>query len=236
MILELLLATAIGAAMGAGALFLWTSHETKTRKRIPRVWPLQVRPLLSSKELRVWTWLCEVMSDHQVIVKVPVTRFTSPLPSEDATTWYELLNGVYCTFTVCDQEGKVLGCLDLQGPQSRNASNQALKYSLLSQCDIRYWVVDPAQLPSSTHIRSGLLGEKTVKLDERALLEMQFNDVRDNLQTAVTRQRGGKNGPTPRPEAEINTQVDFSDSRMNSGWDANSFVTPLDSRTAPLQK
>ena len=68
------------------------------------------------------------------------------------------------------------------------------------------------------------------------LLETRFKDVRENLQTAVTRQRNHKSGPTERLDAEIHTGADFPESRLPSGWEQNSFLTPLDSRSAALGK
>lgn len=238
---DLLLAAAMGVVAGASALAWWahTRSDSNPRRRLPKTWPLKVRPLVSSKEQRVWTWMTKVMFDQQVLVKLPITRFTAPLPTEDAARWYHLLNGVYCTFTVCDMEGKVMGCVDIQKPHSRSASNQALKNALLSQCDIRYWVVDPAHLPSLTHIRAGLLGEQAEVADQgngREHLEAQFNDVRNNQQAADTRQRSSKNGSPGRADAELHTQAVFSEDGLMSGWDNNSFITPLDSRAAPLKK
>ena len=80
------------------------------------------------------------MFDYQILVKMPVTRFTAPAVKADAAHGGVLLNGAYYTFIVCNTTG--------------------------------------------------------------------FNDVRDNLQAAVTRQRRSKGSPGPRVEVQIgDTQV-----------------------------
>lgn len=226
----------LGAGAGAGTLFWWNKATAPKRRRIPKEWPLQVRPLVNSSERRVWVWLAKVMFDQQLLVKLPVTRFTCPTATEETSHWYPLLNGVYCTFTVCTMDGRVIACVDVQGPSGRSMANHALKNSLLSQCGIRYWVVDPSNLPHLTQIRTALLGELAIKGNDRDLLETRFKDVRENLQAAVTRQRNHKSSPTERLDTEIHTSTDFPESRLPSGWEQNSFLTPLDSRSAALGK
>ena len=71
-------------------------------------------------------------------------------------------------------------------------SNQTLKHSLLSQCGLSYWVIDPLNLPHLTVIRSAFLGEDAQKGNERDMLESRFNDVKEHLQAAVSRQRTNK--------------------------------------------
>lgn len=133
-------------------------------------------------------------------------------------------------------DGRVIACVDVQGPSGWSMANQAPKNSLLSQCGIRYWVVDPSNLPHLTQIRTALLGELAMKGNNRDHLEARFKDVRENPQAAVTRQRNHKCGPTERLDAEIHTGADFPESRLPSGWEQNSFLTPLDSRSAVLGK
>jgi hypothetical protein len=226
MIIELFIGIGLGVVMGAGVMLWRAKLATKKRKRIPREWPLKLRPLVNSQERWVWIWLAKVMFDQQIMVKLPVTRFTAPSDKEDAAHWYQLLNGVYCTFTVCTTDGRVLGCVDVQGPTARASSNQNLKHALLSQCGIRYWVVDPSDLPELTRIRSAFLGEQAMRGTERDYLETRFKDVRENLQAAVTRQRQGKGGTAP----------EFQESRLASGWEQNSFLSPLDSRMNDLER
>jgi hypothetical protein len=233
MIIAFLVGIGLGLGLGAG-IFIWRSKAAAlARRRIPQEWPLKVRPLVSKQQQRVWFWLTKVMFDQQVMVKLPVTRFTAPAVSDNAAHWYELLNGVYCTFTVCNMNGKVIGCVDVQGYNTPSMSNQTLKHSLLSQCGIHYWVVDPTHLPSLVQLRTAFLGEQAVRDTGRDGLESRFNNVRENLQAAVTRRRHSKSSTGHDTDSELG-DTQFPDSRMGSDWDQNSFMSPLDSRSNDL--
>lgn len=224
------------AGLGLGAALLywrnqWVAHALR---RIPKEWPLKARLLVNSDERRVWVWLVKVMFDQQVLVKLPVTRFTTPSNQLEAAHWYKLLNGVYCTFTVCDIDGRVIGCIDVLSPKGLSMSNQTLKHTLLSQCGIHYCVVDPAKLPQLTQIRTAFLGEQSLRGDRPPRLEERIKNVSQDLQAAVHRQRHAKSSQYARLEGELEKSSDFADSRLTSGWEQNSFLTPLDSRSAPL--
>jgi hypothetical protein len=103
--------------------------------------------MANSEERRVWSWLIRVFFDHHVMIKVPVTRFTLPRAKENSAHWYQLLSGVYCTFTVCGADGQVVGCVDVPGVNGISRGNLQLKLTLLSQCGIAYSVVNPNSLP-----------------------------------------------------------------------------------------
>lgn len=225
----------VGLALGAGLFFWRDAYVKRQRRRIPKSWPLALRPLLNNREKRVWAWLSKVMFDHQIAIKLPVTRFTTPLTRGEATHWYTLLNGAYCTFTIYTAEGKVIGCIDVPGPQGLSLGNQSLKHSLLSQCGIRYWVVDPTNLPHLAQIRAAFLGEQAAKAPQASDFEHQFKDVRDHLQAAVHRQRAEKNSGFARLDASIGNTSEYGESRLSSGWEQNSFVAPLDSRASELK-
>lgn len=236
MISSFLAGIGLGAALTA-AVCVWRVHAAaKNRKRIPRQWPLVARPLVNSQQQRVWTWLAKVMFDHQVLIKIPVTRFTAPVGSSDASHWYDLLNGVYCNFTVCDTQGRVVGCVDIQGANTPSMSNQILKQSLLSQCGIHYWVIDPKNLPPLIALRTAFFGEYAAQDSTVDGLDSRFNDGRESLQAAVQKLRRSKTHKAlPVPAPQLN-DAQFVNSRVGSGWDQNSFISPLDSRTMDLGK
>lgn len=230
-----------GLGLGAGVLFLYQRRQTRIQRRIPRDWPLAVRPLVNNREKLVWVWLAKVMFDQQILVKLPVTRFTAPKSGTDAAHWYHLLNGVYCSFTVCSTEGQIIGCIDVPGPQGLSMSNQALKHNLLSHCGIHYLVVDPANLPHLIQIRTAFLGEHAARgTGVNGHLESQFKDVRENLQAIVGRKRNDKgNHSKSQAMAQLdaampNTSEYAESQQLAPGWEQNSFVTPLDSRSAGL--
>jgi hypothetical protein len=218
----------------AVGLYVW-HQRTKPPKRthIPKEWPLFSRTVVSRKELKVWTWLEKVMYDQRVMIKIPVTRFTIPAKHEEAEYWYNLLNRVYCTFTVCNADGRIMGCVDVPGPQGLSLSNQTLKYGLLAQCDIPYWVVEPDNLPHSSQIRTAFLGKLAAGRDPRDYMDSQFKSVSDHLQAAVLRQRNNKNNSAA--VSAIDKAQANGEGPMTEGWEQNSFMTPLDSRAAKLR-
>ncbi len=235
MMLSFVTGVAIGAVVGAGLLYGRNAFSVRKARRIPRQWPLKARPLVNSSERRVWIWLAKIMFDQHILIKLPVTRFTTPLDKEEARHWYKLLNGVYCTFTVCSMDGRVIGCVDVQNTHGLTLNNQTLKHTLLAQCGVHYWVVDPGNLPHLTQIRTAFLGENAVRGSDRDHLEMRFKDVAENLQAAVSRQRDSKSSNFAKLDAEFAKPSGFPESRLASGWEQNSFITPLDSRSADLQ-
>ena len=224
----------IGLALGAGLLH-WRNHwVARELRRLPKAWPLKTRSLVNNSEKRVWLWLIRVMFDQQVLVKLPITRFTTPSKRNEASHWYKLLNGVYCTFTICNIEGQVLGCIDVPGPAGLSIGNQTLKHTLLTQCGIRYWVVDPEALPSLSKTRTTFLGDAAMKESPIDHLEDRIKDMSESLHAAVTRQRQNKTSQHARLDVDPSGPQDFTDSHLQSGWEQNSFLTPLDSRAAPL--
>jgi hypothetical protein len=227
----------VGIALGAALLYGYNRYDRynrRKRRRIPAHWPLHTRPLVNHSEKQVWLWLNKVMFDHQVLIKLPVTRFTAPTAQGDAAHWYKLLNGVYCTFTVCTPDGQVIGCLDVPGPKGLSLANQTLKHQLLEQCGIHYWVVDPANLPHLIQIRTAFLGEHAARGSASSQLESQLKDVRENLHAIVDRKRNRMSQTAAQPDSAMGNSSGFSESQMAPGWEQNSFVTPLDSRSAPL--
>lgn len=224
----------VGVLAGAGGMYWRSRYQQRQNRKIPAVWPLRLRPLVNSRERKVWMWLTKVMFDQQVLIKLPVTRFTIPSAQTEATHWYKLLNGVYCTFTVCGLDGQVLGCVDVPGVNGLSLGNQTLKHSLLEQCNVRYWVVDPDNLPHLTQIRTAFLGEHAALVSQERQLDARFQNVRDHLQAAVTRQRQNKSAENPDIGIPPHATAAYPESRLASGWEQNSFVSPLDSRMDKL--
>ncbi|MBI2744594.1 MAG: hypothetical protein HYX45_03330 [Burkholderiales bacterium] len=232
---------AASGALGAYAYATRLKKQEQAKRRIPRKWPLVVRAMVNSRERLVWRWMLRAFQDHHVMIKLPVTRFTMPQVREEGQHWFQILGGVYCTFTVCNSDGQVVGCVDVPGPQGLSLSNQTLKHTLLSQCNVRYWVVDPEHLPSVSTIRAAFLGEQAVMKEEleRVRTETEFNQTRANLKAALIRQRN--NQPTAsdfaRLEALMSTDPhshDAYESQLSTTWKHDSFVAPLDSRTGEL--
>ena len=237
------IATTVGTFAGILGSLWWTRRLAKQRRRIPKHWPLDPRRMASSAECRVWHWLNRVFFDHHVMIKIPVTRFTMPGSKENSAHWYQLLSGVYCTFTVCASDGRVVGCVDVLGPNGISRSNRQLKLTLLSQCGIAYCVVKPGNLPALAEIRTEFLGDKALMPGNKGRDDAMISAAHQKLRAAVNRQRHQRPSDLGRLEPASATSSGFgpesllSDSDFSSGpWQQpNSFIAPLDSRRGKLR-
>jgi hypothetical protein len=223
-----------GLLIGAGLLVLRNRRLAHERRRVPKKWPLNVRPLVNSEEKRVWAWLRRVMFDQQVMVKLPVTRFTAPTNRAEAGRWFDMLSGLYCTFTVCSMEGRVIACFDVPGLLG-SKKNQNLKQALLSQCGIRYCIVDSTKLPHPSQVRFEFFGQEEAKKTNQAAFDASFKDVKQSLQAALDRQRNNKKQGVGHSNSDFSNTSGFQDSSSTSGWTQNSFMTPLDSRFSEIK-
>ncbi|MFC5520202.1 hypothetical protein [Polaromonas jejuensis] len=162
-----LLMTVLGVSIGvlAGALLnaWWLRRKAREKLLIPPRWPLAARGVVTTDEHLVWHWLRDTFYDHIVMVKIPVQRFTLPIERErgpdSSERWLDLLNGVYTTFTVCNTDGKVVGCVDVPTKRGFSRANRELKETLLSDCAIAYTVVRSDRLPAGSAMRAAFLGE-----------------------------------------------------------------------------
>jgi hypothetical protein len=234
MIASILAACLVCLAGIAG--YLWQQRtKVPPRPQIPKEWPLLPRLLINSKERKIWIWLAKVMYDQQIMIKLPVTRFTIPAQRDEAEHWYTLLNRVYCTFTICGLDGRVIGCVDVPGSAGLSMSNQTLKYGLLSQCGIPYWVVEPDNLPHMNQIRTAFLGDSATRPNEQEHMNSRLRDVAGNLQAAVSRQRTVKGSSTAPEFHGFEPTALPTEGPLTEGWEQNSFMAPLDSRGAELR-
>lgn len=163
------LAAALGLLVGGLLTAWWWRQQAGKRPRLPAKLPLGARGLVTTSEHEVWTWLRHTFHDHEVMVKIPVSRFTIPRQGEKEKSlqWLELLSGVYTTFTVCTTDGKVVGCVDVPSKRGLSTANRELKEDLLSDCGIAYTVVRSTRLPSGSAMRAAFLGEILVdQIDE----------------------------------------------------------------------
>ncbi len=246
-----LIATTVGMTIGVLLCLYTIRRADRKRRMIPKRWPLNPRVLANSQERRVWRWLIQTFFDHHVMVKLPVIRFTLLRTREQGLHWYKLLSGVHCTFTICRSDGRVVGCVDLLGPNGLSRSNRHLKQTLLLQCGISYWVLEPDGLPTAEEIRTEFLGEAAALTHppEPERDEAMIAAARQNLSATLERQRRSRNSdvspitsgyplsPGGDPENSRTTDSNFPvSSEFGSGWhQQNSFLTPLDSRRSELR-
>lgn len=233
-----LLAVLVPALLALGALLhrQWAARRARAQRRIPKHWPLSTRPLANSEEARIWHWLSRAFYDHHIMIKLPVTRFTLPRDREQGMHWYRLLGSVYCTFTICKSDGRVVGCVDVPGQAGLPRSTRALKHSLLTQCDLPYWVIQSSSLPAVAEIRAEFLGESLTAqgMREREQEERAIIAAQTNLRTALNRQRSSRQSDFSPLSTWPNSASGGLRSEMNSDWQENSFLVPLDSRKGDL--
>lgn len=234
-----LMALLVPPLLLAGALLHrhWEAHRAKAHRRIPRQWPLDTRAIANTEELHVWHWLSRAFYDHHVMIKLPVMRFTLPREKQESMDWYRLLGSVYCTFTICRTDGRVVGCLDVPGSMDIPRSTRRIKHCLLTQCGLPYWVVRSSNLPTVSEIRAEFLGETPTAqmLKERELEERAIITAQANLRSALSRQRNNRNTDfSPLSSWPGSTTGDSHVSDLGSQWQNNSFLIPLDSRKGEL--
>lgn len=234
-----------GVVIGAVIRTLWMRGIAKKQRRIPTHWPLNPRLVANTEEQRVWVWMNKVFFDHQILLKLPVTRFTMPQSQDQGQHWFKLLSSVYCTFTVCTPAGRVVGCVDVPGRAGLSRGNRQLKLTLLSQCGIAYWVIRLNNLPTLTEIREEFLGAAHDTVKSAVKEEATIKAIRLKLQTSLELKRRQRS-----KEALLATAGDPSSSfgtnhayAQHSGYGSggedwqqkNSFLGALDSRTGDLR-
>lgn len=248
----IVIAASIAGLVAGTLLAAWRARRAAlAQRRIPERWPLSPRVIVNSEERRVWRWLSRAFFDHQIMIKMPVTRFTMPRSPDNSVHWFNLLNGAYCTFTVCTAEGRVVGCVDVPGPAGLSRRNQHLKHSLLTQCGIAYWLVRSANLPTMAEIRLEFLGEDAAFADDHAHDQAAIAAAQQHLRSAIDRQRHSRHsdlaplapaqGPAPTAgRAAYAPDLGFAGESGGSEFGSsfhgeNSFIAPLDSRSGELR-
>lgn len=242
-----------GTVVVAALLYAWLARRAlHIQQSIFANWPLSERPLVNTEECQVLHWMCKTFPMHQVNIKIPVTRFTQPLERRQGESLHKILDGVYCTFTVCSPDGHVVGCADVMGANGLASRNRQLKQALLAKCGIAYCVLKPVSLPAQAAIRSDFLGEtvpaepvfkiKPREERHRELEEALLAEARLKLSTVLTRQRRIRDSEFAPLAANSCShavahasqgsfeEVDASGHGMLAGWQHNSFLAPLESR------
>ncbi|MGV3493981.1 MAG: hypothetical protein ACO1OY_08945 [Ramlibacter sp.] len=232
---------ALASSMAGFFACSWKAKRAaRARRRMPKHWPLDARRIVNSQEHRVWLWLRQAFEGHHVMIKMPVTRFTLPRGGENSAYLYQLLGGVYCTFTISRDDGRIVGCVDVPGLQGISRTNRQIKLALLSQSGIAYRVLKAGDLPPAAEIRIDFLGDEAFahmqkKRERAAILQAQ-----QKLRDAVERRRHGPGRRLAGDHGDVGAESDFSVSVLDSqvgayAWEqANSFIAPLDSRPAGL--
>jgi hypothetical protein len=143
--------------LGAVAYERWLSHVVSARKKIARGHTLRRIPLSSKDELQVWRWLEEVFPDQHVLLKMPLTSFTEPNNLEGDAHWRALLGSVDFACAVCNEQGMVLGCVDVLSRGELLNRKHAFKRELLGRAGIAYWIVENRTRPDTAMLREKFL-------------------------------------------------------------------------------
>lgn len=225
----------VGVLAGVLGLTLYLSERSRVAReraaakprRMPKQWPLVPRALTNTAERRVWAFLRETFPDHQVLPKLPLTRFTLPREPERGNEWFEMLSTAYCSFTVCSSDGQVVGCVDIDGPRSLSPGNRHLKHTLLGQCGMAYWVMSSDKLPKPQSLRTEFLGAGEAMALSHRSQPADLDAVRTHLHQALDKGRG------QRLSAGSDGATEFG---LTPWPQADSFLGTLDSRRAPLHE
>ena len=231
-----------GLLAGAAGYAAYLRHHARQKRRLPAQLPLDARRLVTHDELEVWRWLQRAFYDHHVLVKVSVIRFTKPRTAGRSKHWHELLSAVYCSFTVCDKFGEVVGCVDVPGKRGLQKSHRDFKEKLLSECRIAYAVLWFNNLPSHAAVRNAFLGEAELSgsmrmplnsLAEMGLAPAVIVDAKNSLHAKleVHRQRRSTHIPPASPPPA--NARDWGKSTSNGVWE-DSFLIP-DDRSRPAE-
>lgn len=159
----------------------------RNQPRIPNSWLLDSRGLVTTEEREVWDWLKRAFHDHEVMVKTPVARYTRARDKGQSKKWFRLLEGIYCTFSICTPDGTVVGCLDVPGKHGLLRSHRDMKESIFTTCGIAYAVVRAGNLPSLDAIRAAFIDEIRL-MDEEALksdFEQEVSSFADSCKTKL---------------------------------------------------
>lgn len=174
------LAALVGGGVGVLGHAWWLHQKSNTVLRLPSKWPLVSRVVINNEEHEVLKWLRNTFHDHLVMIKLPVLRFTIPInkgKNGGGQRWQELLNGVYCTFTVCTTDGHVVGCVDVPTKRGLSKANREFKEGLLSDCGVAYTILRSFDLPKGNALRIAFLGELEIDV------EQEFRDTRSGGST-----------------------------------------------------
>lgn len=129
-------------------------------KRIPHTWPLNKRAVLNAQERHVYALMKQAFPGHEILVKLPLTRFTQLRDTKEAVFWYELLSPLTVTFTLCDANTQVFAVIDMLNEGRAISSATRLKQRALEAAQIRYAQLDTGRMPNARQLRDLILSEK----------------------------------------------------------------------------
>lgn len=151
---------------------------------LPRNWPLNSRRVLGDAELQAYRRLREDLPDHLVLAKLPLVRFCQPRDRAALDYWYGLLVGQHVSFAICNEAGRVVAAIDLDGLREVSPRSVQLRRAVLEACKVRYLRCKPEALPSRAQLHAFVPGmhSRTVPLARVSL-------AREHLAATVATRR-----------------------------------------------
>lgn len=204
---------AIGVAVGMRLAKRNAPAVRSAATAAPDRWPLLARSVVKHNEAIIWRWVRASFPNQRVLLKLPFSRFTSPIDPITGREYYDMLNGLYATFTITDREGKVLGCIDLVSSMQGTTSSQRIKEGVLLQLGIAYEVLQGTSLPTPAAIRMAILDEHADAADSTF---EELDGARVQLQELLGRQRYRRH--PEHSEFRPSDLHDLTDSQPQSLW------------------
>ncbi len=155
--LEILLAAVMGIFVGVVGYRGWLQIGARKAQTLPEHTDPKLKPLFNELDQAAWLWLHQVFPEHKILLKIPLLRFLSG-GSVDVQSLVQI-KGLYCTFTVCSTQGRVLGCIDVAGVKAIPKSQRDLKKRLFETFGLAYTVLAVDELPSPEAMRAVFLNE-----------------------------------------------------------------------------
>lgn len=170
---------------------IWQRQAAKlARRRWPARWNLNARPLFSVHERALYRELRAALPNHMVLAKVSLLRFCQSADAGDARAWYERLQPLHVSLTVCTSNGLVISAIDVEQSSSKAGHrSQKLKEAVLEGCRIRYVRCMPGQWPQAHLLGAWALGPMGHTPDAPHLTPEQVHDVGDQLARKLKQRR-----------------------------------------------
>ncbi|MBQ9578805.1 MAG: hypothetical protein IJR28_04665 [Ottowia sp.] len=191
--------------------------------------PMMPRTLLRSPaERSAWLWLRhDVFPKHNVLPKLPFTRFTLLRDQALGKKWFPVLSSTYCTFTICSDAGLAIGCVDLLPMGDENRGSVTFKRRLLDQCGMHYHIITIGQLPDAHELAAEFLGEAaTTKPPSQEQQAARIEAMREQLHERLEENRMRRTAGTNSGFAPISAPGPLGGEP--TGWGTDSFLAEPD--------
>lgn len=150
---------------------------------------LKIRPIFKVNEKKIFSWLVAAFPEYYIFAKLPITRYLRTTQRANADSWYSLLEGIYCSFAICDKDGRVIGCVDIENINLPSLRDHKVKRELLSKLGIKLWTLNSDRLPEVHLLRAAFIDKRTGSLSQDNKLNDTIDSASYNLRTTVSRQR-----------------------------------------------